>query len=327
MAAPADHAPTAWIEDADCDLDDFRAQVARDTDLADYPLADDVRQDVLVYSAATLARAGPARTAGRADPRAGRRARRGRLRRTRSTPTSSTAPARRSPRSSRRSAPRAPRRATTSARPGANDRIWNAAQKLALHAPEVFADYYATDALALVCAGLARPALPGHLAGQRRQSRWRRAGSAPRLPPRLRRRRPTGGLSGARAPHVGGADAAGRGRALRHAARERADDAAAPLAAVRRRLHRVLPPRVHRLLRDAPRAGAAAQGRRGVLQPRAVSRRGIQHLGRHPPDGEPAADLVAVRSRDGGAGPHRDGARGLPGAARDEGRRPLASGS
>jgi ectoine hydroxylase-related dioxygenase (phytanoyl-CoA dioxygenase family) len=34
---------------------------------------------------------------------------------------------------------------------GANDRIWNAAQKLALHAPEVFADYYANDAIALVC--------------------------------------------------------------------------------------------------------------------------------------------------------------------------------
>ncbi|MDF2827851.1 MAG: phytanoyl-CoA dioxygenase, partial [Mycobacterium sp.] len=34
---------------------------------------------------------------------------------------------------------------------GANDRIWNAAQKLALHSPEVFADYYAADALALVC--------------------------------------------------------------------------------------------------------------------------------------------------------------------------------
>ena len=43
--------------------------------------------------------------------------------------------------------------------------------------------------------GLARPALPGHLTGQRRQSRWRSAGSAPRLPPRLRRRRPVGGLS------------------------------------------------------------------------------------------------------------------------------------
>jgi ectoine hydroxylase-related dioxygenase (phytanoyl-CoA dioxygenase family) len=36
-------------------------------------------------------------------------------------------------------------------KPGANDRIWNAAQKLALHAPQVFAEYYANDSLATVC--------------------------------------------------------------------------------------------------------------------------------------------------------------------------------
>ena len=35
-------------------------------------------------------------------------------------------------------------------KPGANDRIWNAAQKLALHAPQVFADYYANDTVALI---------------------------------------------------------------------------------------------------------------------------------------------------------------------------------
>ena len=46
-------------------------------------------------------------------------------------------------------------------------------------------------------AGLARPALSGHLAGQRRQSRWQAAGSAPRLPPGLRRPRRAGGLPGA----------------------------------------------------------------------------------------------------------------------------------
>ncbi|BBZ76724.1 phytanoyl-CoA dioxygenase [Mycolicibacterium anyangense] len=34
---------------------------------------------------------------------------------------------------------------------GANDRLWNAAQKLALQAPEVYAEYYANDALALIC--------------------------------------------------------------------------------------------------------------------------------------------------------------------------------
>ena len=36
------------------------------------------------------------------------------------------------------------------AKPGANDRVWGALDKLALRAPEVFADYYANDVLALV---------------------------------------------------------------------------------------------------------------------------------------------------------------------------------
>ncbi len=35
-------------------------------------------------------------------------------------------------------------------KPGANDRVWNAAQKLALLAPDVFAEYYANDTLAVV---------------------------------------------------------------------------------------------------------------------------------------------------------------------------------
>jgi ectoine hydroxylase-related dioxygenase (phytanoyl-CoA dioxygenase family) len=36
------------------------------------------------------------------------------------------------------------------AKPGANDRIWNALEKLAVRAPEVFVDYYANPVLALV---------------------------------------------------------------------------------------------------------------------------------------------------------------------------------
>src|SRR5271156_1835375 len=35
------------------------------------------------------------------------------------------------------------------AKPGANDRIWNALEKLALRAPKVFANYYANDAIAM----------------------------------------------------------------------------------------------------------------------------------------------------------------------------------
>ncbi len=36
------------------------------------------------------------------------------------------------------------------AKPGANDRVWGALDKFARHAPEVFADYYANDVLALI---------------------------------------------------------------------------------------------------------------------------------------------------------------------------------
>ncbi|MCX6464475.1 MAG: phytanoyl-CoA dioxygenase family protein, partial [Pseudonocardiales bacterium] len=36
------------------------------------------------------------------------------------------------------------------AAPGANDRVWNALEKLAVRAPGVFVDYYASDVLALV---------------------------------------------------------------------------------------------------------------------------------------------------------------------------------
>ncbi len=100
------------------------------------------------------------------------------------------------------------------------------------------------------------------------------AGSAPRLPPGFRGPRRPGRLPRARAPHVAGADPAGRGGPLRHADRERADDAAALLPAVRRRLHRVLPAGVHRVLRRTPRAGPAAhRAMRCSSTPRCITAR------------------------------------------------------
>jgi len=54
MAAPVRTTYKPWIDESDCRLDDFRAQVLRDADLADYPLATDLRSNVLVYSAATV---------------------------------------------------------------------------------------------------------------------------------------------------------------------------------------------------------------------------------------------------------------------------------
>ena len=57
MATPLHTASAPWLGDSDFDLQDFRAQVERDTDLADYPHADDVRGNVLVYSTPAMARA------------------------------------------------------------------------------------------------------------------------------------------------------------------------------------------------------------------------------------------------------------------------------
>ena len=145
------HAPhNAWIDEADLSLDDFRAQVPRTAAPADYPLASDVRSNVpVVYSPATgcaadrrapqseliLALAdGPGVVVfeGAFDADVVDRA------------------------SEAFFAIIDAHRAAGSAagdhfgKPGANDRIWNAAQKLALHAPQVFADYYANDAIATV---------------------------------------------------------------------------------------------------------------------------------------------------------------------------------
>jgi ectoine hydroxylase-related dioxygenase (phytanoyl-CoA dioxygenase family) len=44
------------------------------------------------------------------------------------------------------------------AKPGANDRVWNALDKVAVRAPEVFADYYANDILELISEAWLGPA-------------------------------------------------------------------------------------------------------------------------------------------------------------------------
>lgn len=146
---PAALTTSDWIAESDCDLDEFRGQVLRDTDLADYPHAVDVRCNVLVYSAAGIASAdrralqseiiraltdGPGVVVfeGAFDDAITDRA---------SAAFDDII-----------AAQRAEGRAAGDhfGKTGANDRVWNAAQKLALHAPEVYAEYYAADTLALV---------------------------------------------------------------------------------------------------------------------------------------------------------------------------------
>lgn len=138
----------AWLSEQDCDLDAFRALVEQATDPADYPHACAVERNVPVYDCgllegdrvvqAELVRAladGPGIVVFRGafpDPEVVDRA------------------------TDVFEALIAEQRASGAtagdhfARPGANDRVWNALEKAALHDPEAFADYYANEILALV---------------------------------------------------------------------------------------------------------------------------------------------------------------------------------
>lgn len=154
-AASPDRAPRpVWFTADDCRLEDFCALVEVGTDLGSYPYADAVEQGVLVY--------GP-RLAEHVGTPEGRRDVQAELARALSEGPGIVV---------LRSAvvPDVVDRATEVftamiadqhaagvaggdhfAKPGANDRVWGAADKLAVRDPEVFADYYASDALALVC--------------------------------------------------------------------------------------------------------------------------------------------------------------------------------
>ncbi len=139
----------AWIEDADCDLEAFVASLQQHTDLDDYPHAHDVRAGVLVYSADTVAdgdrRAVQAELIRALTDGPGVVVFEGAF-------GAGVLDAASVAFTELIEAQRAAGGAAGDhfGRPGANDRIWNAAQKLALHAPRVFAEYYANDTLALV---------------------------------------------------------------------------------------------------------------------------------------------------------------------------------
>ncbi|MBA6434966.1 phytanoyl-CoA dioxygenase family protein [Streptomyces sp. GMR22] len=152
LIAPRSH---AWLSEADCSLDAFRTLVERTTDPGDHPGADAVERNVPVYDGDRL-RARAATASGRREAQAelvhalldgpGIVVFKGAF------PDASvldrateafTALIERE-----RAAGAA--RGDHFAKPGANDRVWNALEKLALSAPEVFADYYANDLIALV---------------------------------------------------------------------------------------------------------------------------------------------------------------------------------
>ena len=150
---PAGPGP-GWFTPADCRLEDFRPLVEQDTRRDDYPYADAVRQNVLIYGErlrghigvaaerrdvqAELARAlwqGPGIVVftGAFEPGIVDRA------------TDVFAALIEEQKAAGVAG------GDHFAAPGANDRIWGALDKFARRAPEVFAGYYASDVLALIC--------------------------------------------------------------------------------------------------------------------------------------------------------------------------------
>ena len=143
---------TSGLTAADCRLDDLLAVLAEKTDHADYPHACAIEQEVVVYEAADvrpeiadeLVRAfaeGPGIVVicGAFDRTAVERA---------------TAAFEDMIAEQRASGAVA---GDHFAKPGANDRVWNALEKLAVAAPEVFVEYYANDVLAVVSAAWLGP--------------------------------------------------------------------------------------------------------------------------------------------------------------------------
>ncbi|MGW0584098.1 phytanoyl-CoA dioxygenase family protein [Streptomyces sp. NPDC002920] len=152
-----------WLTEEDCDLGAFRALVEQRTDLADHPSAARIEQNVPLYDSGRL-RALAATPEGRRTVQAelvrtllegpGIVVFKGAFTDAAVVDAASDA---------FRALIREERAAGTSrgdhfAKPGANDRVWNALDKVAVRAPEVFADYYANDVLELVAEAWLGPA-------------------------------------------------------------------------------------------------------------------------------------------------------------------------
>ncbi len=290
MAAPLTRSEPEWIVESDCSLRDFQAQVTRATDLADYPHAVDVRSNVLVYAA---------------DAGADRRALQSELIRalTHGPPGVVVFEGAFDHGVLDRASAAfddiiAAQHAAGGAvgdhfgKTGANDRIWNAAQKLALHAPEVFAQYYSADTLALVSQAWLGPRYqvtsqvnvvnPGGAAQVPHRDYHLGFVDADQLadyPAHLHRLSPALTLQ---APSHTAICRWKAGRPCCCPTRRGSRPAISPSTA--RSSSTSSPP-----IRCSCRC---TRGGRGVLQSSALSRCGPKCLGRYPPDGEPAADLV-----------------------------------
>ncbi|MCD9877864.1 phytanoyl-CoA dioxygenase family protein [Streptomyces guryensis] len=142
----------AWLSEQDCDLDSFRALVERTADPADYPHASGVERNVLLYDAERVRAAKDRRGVQEELVRAltdgpGVVVLRGAF--------PDHAVVDRATEVFDALIREQDAAGTTAgdhfAKPGANERVWNALEKAALYDPAAFADYYANPVLALVC--------------------------------------------------------------------------------------------------------------------------------------------------------------------------------
>jgi ectoine hydroxylase-related dioxygenase (phytanoyl-CoA dioxygenase family) len=158
MTTTASHALGAngpqWFDEGSCKLQDFITLVTQETRLEDYPYADAVEQNVLIYGKRLHNYLNTPEE--RADVQA-------ELIRALSTGpgivvfkgafADTTVVDRASEAFSNIIAGQKASGAAAGdhfAKPGANDRVWGALDKFAVREPDVFADYYANDVLALI---------------------------------------------------------------------------------------------------------------------------------------------------------------------------------
>ncbi|MFZ4874480.1 phytanoyl-CoA dioxygenase family protein [Janthinobacterium sp. Mn2066] len=154
---------TFWLSAQDCRLDDFIRTVSRFTDLADYPLAATVASNIPLYDCHRLRQIAPGSQALRAlQAEWGKALLHGpgivvlqRAVDDLGTLEQVTDVFRELIAEQHASGQAAGDHFATA---GANDRIWNAQQKLCLRAPEAFARYYGNPVLAWICQAWLGPA-------------------------------------------------------------------------------------------------------------------------------------------------------------------------
>ena len=201
------------------------------------------------------------------------------------------------------------------AKPGANDRVWGALDKLALADPAVFADYYANDVIALISeawlgpdyqvtsqVNVVNPGGQAQTAHRDYHLGFMDAEAAARFPAQVHRLSPALTLQGAVA-HCDMPVETGPTLYLPYSHQYEPGYLAFHLPEFTEYFEAELHP------------AAAGEGRRRVLQPGPVPRRRHERLDRRTTDGQPAAGLLGVRPRDGDRRPGRDVPGAVPGAA------------